>query len=182
MTEETGESQQKSSRRREFISLGVLALIVVGGWAGLITALGTSTPFFVVSSGSMIPALKVGDVIVIKGGGEVKSLQAGDIIVFKNPLNPERVIVHRVFRIVNTDDGGGVITKGDNNPTQDNWLVRPTHFLGKVLLTVPYIGFAAIWLSPPLNYVIMIAIISFVVAIEFRPKRKKSDGELPAVQ
>ena len=175
------EPRRKRALKGEVISVGVLAVIVVGGWFGLITVLGTSTPFFVVSSGSMIPTLRVGDIIVIRGGGSVDNLQVGDIIVFKQPQNGERVIVHRVFRMDQIGGETGIITKGDNNPSQDGWIVRQQNFLGKVLLHVPYIGYAAIWLSPPLNYALMIVIISVIVAIEFRPKKDDKESQPTAV-
>ena len=171
--EAQAEQQSKRALKGEVLSLGILAIIVIGGWFGLITALGTSTPFFVVSSGSMLPTLKVGDIIVIRGGGKVDNLQVGDVIVFKQPQNGDRVIVHRVFRIDQIGGETGIVTKGDNNPSQDSWIVSQQHFLGRVLFHVPYVGYAAIWLSPPLNYALMIVIISVIVAIEFRPKKDK---------
>ena len=43
----------------------VVAIAVI--WLGLQAVFGTSNPFYVVSSGSMIPALEVYDVIVVEG-------------------------------------------------------------------------------------------------------------------
>jgi len=169
----TGASHETSRRRTlksELISLAIVAVIILGGWLTLTASLGTQTPFFVVSSGSMVPALKVGDVIAIRNGGSIESLKVGDIIVYKYPINMERIIVHRVNDVVHDAEGIGVKTRGDNNPSQDSWTVRPQHYLGTVIFSLPYIGYTAIWLSPPLNYGLMIIIICVILAVELRPK------------
>ena len=43
----------------------VVAIAII--WIGLQVIFGTANPFYVVSSGSMIPALQVYDVIVVEG-------------------------------------------------------------------------------------------------------------------
>jgi signal peptidase len=151
----------------------LVAAIILGGWFALTVSLGTPTPFFVVSSGSMIPTLKVGDVIAIKNGGSIESLKIGDIIVYKYPISTDRIIVHRVNDVVRDAEGIGIKTKGDNNPSQDSWTVRPQHYLGTVIFNMPYIGYAAIWLSPPLNYGLMVIIVFVILALELRPKHER---------
>ena len=47
----------------------VVSIAVI--WLGLQAFFGTSNPFYVVSSGSMIPALEVYDVIVVEGNTPV---------------------------------------------------------------------------------------------------------------
>jgi len=164
---------RKHTAKSELVSLAIVAAMILGGWFTLTTVLGTPTPFFVVSSGSMIPTLKVGDIIAIKNGGSIESLKVGDIIVYKYPSNMDRIIVHRVFKTVQDAEGIGVITKGDNNPSQDSWTLRTQHYLGTVIFSVPYVGYAAIWLSPPLNYALMIVIVSIILAVELRPKQSQ---------
>ena len=175
MTDAVPENRNKRVIKSELVSLAIVAALILGGWLTLTAALGTPTPFFVVSSGSMIPTLKVGDVITIKNGGSIESLKVGDIIVYKYPINMDRIIVHRVFRIVQDAEGKGIVTKGDNNPAQDSWTVRPQHYLGTVIFSMPYVGYAAIWLSPPLNYALMAVIVSIILAVELRPKHGKAE-------
>lgn len=179
MTQLTVDSETAQSRRsikKELVSLGIVAAVILGGWLGIITFLGTTTPFFVVSSGSMVPTLNVGDIIVIRNGGSIESLRIGDIIVYKHPFNSDRVIVHRVLKIEQVGNEVGVITKGDNNPSQDSWIVRSQHYLGTVMFSIPYIGYAAIWLSPPLNYALMVVIVSIILAVELRPSKAKPEA------
>ena len=48
---------------KDVIIVGIAVLII---WVGLYAIFGTSNPFYVVSSGSMIPTLEVYDVIVVE--------------------------------------------------------------------------------------------------------------------
>ena len=75
---------------------GLLAfiLIISGLWIGITTILETDSPVFVVSSGSMIPVLEVGDIIVVSGKNYFNNLIIGDIIVFTLPT-----LITFVFRL-----------------------------------------------------------------------------------
>ena len=86
----------------------IVAIAVI--WIGLQIVFGTSNPFYVVSSGSMIPTLEIYDVIVVEGNTPFEDIQKSDIIVFYSPVayekhlkgengGEERVIVHRVNEI-----------------------------------------------------------------------------------
>ena len=58
----------------------VIAIAVI--WIGLQVIFGTANPFYVVSSGSMIPTLEVYDVIIVEGNTSFEDVKKGDIIVF----------------------------------------------------------------------------------------------------
>ena len=75
------------------IAGGVIAVYVII-WVGF-----GANPFYVVSSGSMEPNLKVNDVLVVRDGGSWDELRVGDIIVFNRPDGEDRVIVHRIVNI-----------------------------------------------------------------------------------
>jgi len=94
----------------------IVAVAVLVIWIGLQAAFGTQNPFYVVASGSMIPALQVYDIIVIQGHEPFEQIQVGDIIVFDRPSDHNRVIVHRVESILN-EDPKTVRTQGDANPS-----------------------------------------------------------------
>ncbi|MDX1533257.1 MAG: signal peptidase I, partial [Nitrosopumilaceae archaeon] len=103
------------------ISKGVvkdIIIVVVGVlviWIGLQVIFGTQNPFYVVSSGSMIPELQVFDVLVVNGNEPFEEVQVGDIIVFNRPSGHDRVIVHRVASIID-ENPLTIRTKGDANP------------------------------------------------------------------
>ena len=172
------EQGEKKSRRRELISLALIGLVVFGGWYAFTAYLQTPTPFFVVSSGSMIPALEVGDIILVNGGKRIDSLEIDEIIVFTLPTNPsgDRVIVHRINGIIGLDGEVGIKTKGDNNPSLDGWTVRERDYIGKVILRIPSIGWLAIWLAPPLNYYAVVLIVLVILAVEYGSGRRRDGG------
>ena len=80
------------------VSLGVIII-----WIGLQVVFGTENPFYVVASGSMIPALQINDVLIIQGHVLFEDVQIGDIIVFDKPSGHDKVIVHRVVSIIDDD-------------------------------------------------------------------------------
>ena len=148
-----------------------IAIVVVGVaivWLGLRFAFGTNNPFYVVSSGSMIPTLKVNDVLVVKGGtSSFGNLKVGDIIVFNKPAGDDRVIVHRVAGIYTTTQGESIIrTKGDANPGSIpgvDFPIRVHDYIGKVAYVIPGVGLITKVISPPVNYIIIAVILAILL-------------------
>src|SRR5256885_17198203 len=60
---------------------------------------GTANPFYVVSSGSMTPAINVYDIIVVKENISFYHIKVGDVIAFKSPTTNE-LILHRVAQLL----------------------------------------------------------------------------------
>ena len=140
-------------------------LIVVAGvaivWIGVRIAFDTWNPFFVVSSGSMIPTLNINDVIIVKNGGSWPNLKIGDIIVFNRPEGQDRVIVHRIAEI--SPDHSQVRTKGDANPSSipgTDYPITQADYIGKVVYVLPGVGVVTKILSPPTNYIIIAVILA----------------------
>ena len=162
------------------ISKGVIKDIVIVGvgvlviWFGLTLAFGTQNPFYVVASGSMIPELEVYDVLVVQGHEPFEDLEIGDIIVFNRPSDHNRVIVHRVVSITD-DDPITLRTKGDANPASipgTDFPITEEEYIGKVVYTLPQVGYVTQLLKPPINYVI-IAVVIGVMVVKQITKRKK---------
>ena len=155
----------------------VVAIAII--WLGLQAVFGTSTPFYVVSSGSMIPALMVYDVIVVEGNTSFQDVKKGDIIVFYSPakyeLGEERVIVHRVDSIM-SEDPKIIQTRGDANPRSMKNVDYPIIekiYLGKVEYVIPQGGYITqIW-QPPINYIIIAVIIGVMVVKQVDKKKKE---------
>ena len=155
----------------------VVAIAVI--WLGLQAVFGTANPFYVVSSGSMIPALEIYDVIVVEGNTPFDDVKKGDIIVFYSPKlyeqGKERVIVHRVTLIMD-DDPKIVRTKGDSNPGSiagTDYPITEKEYLGKVEHVIPQVGYVTQILQPPINYIIIAVIIGVMVVKHFAGKEKK---------
>ena len=156
----------------------VIAIAVI--WLGLQAVFGTANPFYVVSSGSMIPALEVYDVIVVEGNTPFEDIEKGDIIVFYSPKlyeqGKERVIVHRVILDLSTDEQKIVRTKGDANPSSiagTDYPITEREYLGQVEYVIPQVGYITQILQPPINYIIIAVIIGVMVVKHFAGKEKK---------
>ena len=170
-----GKTSTKNLIKDVVIIVAAIAVI----WLGLQAVFGTANPFYVVSSGSMIPALEIYDVIVVEGNTPFDDVKKGDIIVFYSPKlyeqGKERVIVHRVTLIMD-DDPKIVRTKGDSNPGSiagTDYPITEKEYLGKVEYVVPQVGYITQILQPPINYIIIAVIIGVMVVKHFAGKEKK---------
>lgn len=157
------------------IIIVVIGVLII--WMGLRIVFGTENPFYVVSSGSMVPVLQVFDVLVVQGNDPFESVKVGDIIVFNRPAGQDRVIVHRVASIID-DDPYTIRTKGDANPASipgTDFPITDEEYIGKVAYVIPQIGYVTRILTPPINYIIIAAIIAVMIGKQLR-KTKKEHG------
>ena len=150
------------------IAIPILSVVVI--YFGLQFVLATKTPFIVVASGSMSPALEVGDLIIVQGIPPA-DIQIGDIIVFDPPQGSRTI--HRVTRIQTLPNGTIQFkTKGDANPNEDLRWVPEQNVHGRVLYRIPYLGWLA--LDPTIPIIIVIAIVIIILLWpEKHRKRKK---------
>jgi signal peptidase I len=163
-------------------------------WFGIIRyTFGVNNPFYVVSSGSMIPNLNVGDYVIIKhsdsnsinDNSSFNRLKIGDIIIFKTPgvsaEGEHKVIVHRVAQIINADSTNEeriIRTKGDANPYSIRYLdypIKEENYIGKVVYVIPKVGLITRAIAPPVNYVI-IGVIG-IILIYYIKKQKNIDDK-----
>jgi len=120
------------------IYLAILVGLVWGTPKILTYVLKTPYPMASITSGSMWPVLKVGDMVLIKGVNSKNDISIGDIIVYKNPLG---FTIHRVIQ----KNANTVITKGDANNVSDS-PVTYDEVIGKTVnfknspLRIPYLG------------------------------------------
>jgi signal peptidase I len=172
-------SSTKSLIKDIIIIVVAIALI----WLGLQAVFGTANPFYVVSSGSMIPVLQIYDVIVVEGNTPFEDVKKGDIIVFYSPKlyeqGKERVIVHRVSLEMG-DDPKIVRTKGDANPASiagTDYPITKKEYLGKVEYVVPQVGYITQILQPPINYIIIAVIVGVMIVKQFSKRQKESNDK-----
>ncbi len=168
----------KGSRKRGFLKdILIVAVGVIIIWVGLQAIFGTSNPFYVVSSGSMIPELQVFDVLVVQGHDPFDTVEIGDVIVFNRPSGHDRVIVHRVVSIID-DNPLTIRTKGDANPASipgTDFPITEEEFIGKVQYVIPQVGYVTRILAPPINYIIIAIIIGIMVAKQFAKKKREKE-------
>ncbi len=163
------------------ISKGIFKDIIIVVVGVLIIALslviifGTMNPFYVVSSGSMVPELKVYDVLIINGRVTFEEIKVGDIIVFDRPSGHDRVIVHRVAAIID-EDPLALRTKGDANPASipgTDFPITEEEYLGKVWHVVPQVGYVTKILSPPINYIVIAIIVGIMIFKQISKSKKE---------
>lgn len=132
------EGQAKVRETGEFTSWALVALFTL-------VLVGFSTGLFgvdpsLIGSGSMVPVLRVGDIVVAREV-PIETVRIGDVITF---YQDGITIVHRVIDIQN--DGGKIIftTKGDANDSADPPVLEE-FYKGKVIFAIPKIGWISIY-------------------------------------
>jgi signal peptidase len=188
-------SKLRHALKNEYVKSAIFLIIILGCiagfWMGLRLYLRTDYPLLAVASGSMIPTLNIGDLIVVQGGLNVTTVTAdystGDIVVFHKPGDPDELIVHRAVEKV-TD---GLKTKGDNNDHADFWTVTDNDLVGKVVGVVPYIGQIPLFVHTTMGITIILIVILILILLEFvfpiakgRPKTSepKEEPAAPGVE
>ena len=128
--------------------------------------------FMVVQSGSMEPAIKRGNIVMVKPVGEYK---IGDIVTFDLSTSDIGPITHRIHDIKVVEDEVSYITKGDANNAPDMREISRGEIVGKVLFTVPYVGYAVDFAKRPLGFALIILIPATVIISD---EVKKIYGEI----
>lgn len=116
----------------------------LGGWRG-----------FVVSSASMDPTLTTGSLVLTKAIQPMQ-LKSGDIITFISPTKDRQFITHRISKLVQKEKPISFKTKGDNNNNEDNWILAGGGVVGKVMVTVPYLGYLLSFSQTKLGIILFI--------------------------
>jgi signal peptidase I len=139
----------------------VLAILLA---AALPHLLGATS--MVVRSGSMSPAIRTGDVVVVQPIAPTEA-EIGDIVTFRDPDGSDRLLVHRVRAISRSGGDVKVITQGDANATQENWKVAADGTIGTVAYRVPLLGFATGWINSVPGRIGLLIVPGLLLAFSF---------------
>jgi signal peptidase I len=140
---------------RRFLGLtALLAVCAVLGLGAYAWAQGVRP--YMVRTGSMMPTLRPGDLVIDRPVAANTVLQVGDIITF-HP-QPQTTETHRIasFR------PSGIVTKGDANRSTDVGEIQQGMVVGQVALIVPYGGYVAYYFQQPTG---IASLILFFLAI-----------------
>jgi signal peptidase len=160
---------------RVVVLIAILFGITMGSVVAMRVALQTDSPLMVVSSGSMVPVLNVGDIIIVRGV-DPQTVTVGTIIIFHSPYEYDMPIVHRVIAVLNNGGSLSFETKGDHNGVQDGWQVPAENLMGVYVMKIPYIGLISLELRGPLGITLIILLIALIVFVEYsesKSPRKK---------
>jgi signal peptidase I len=116
----------KLSRELPYLALALMTLIIASRFLPI--------PFgiFTVASGSMLPTIRVLDMVVVFG----RDIHVGDIVAWA--ANPTYCVIHRVVNVTDRY----VITKGDANPVPDPPMPLEA-VKGRVVIIIP----RELWIS-----------------------------------
>ena len=136
----------------------------------------------IVLSGSMEPTIKTGSIVVVKPADDYK---IGDIVTFQKRIDKEPT-THRIeeIRVV----GGSPIytTKGDANNAEDRGEIQKEEIIGKVLFSIPYLGYIINFIQKPIGFSLIIVLPAIVIVYDeakkiwkeiTKLKNKKKDKE-----
>lgn len=160
------------------IAIAFIASAIVGAFCFLVilaTSDGVSfrsLKAYVILSGSMEPEVPLGSIVVVR---PTLLYFPGDIISFKPDPKNKMAVTHRITQKYDTGiyNSGLYETKGDANNAVDSASVKQDQIVGKVFLTVPYIGYAAQAAKTKKGFIFLIIVPSTIIIYEELKTLKK---------
>lgn len=117
----------------------------------------------VVQSGSMEPAVKTGSIVAVKSA---ENYNANDIVSFADAKTPKKTITHRIIEIKEKDGEKKYATKGDANSERDFNEVAQENIIGKVFLTVPYLGYVIHTAKQPYGFATLVVVPALIIIFD----------------
>ena len=138
---------------RVTLVMALMTVLTLGAW--VVVPLLWGWDAYTVTSGSMTPLVRPGDVVV--AAADHKSVRVGTVVVVK-PLRPGAPPV--THRVVERLPDGSYRTKGDANPQPDSRLIGPQEIIGTARIVVPLAGMAQLYLgrSAPVAGLLLITV------------------------
>lgn len=140
----------------------LVVMLLVAGVLTLPPLLGCKN--MAVLSGSMEPQIRVG-ALVIAGETEPDKLKTGDVITYL--LAGDTLVTHRIIEI-NADEEW-VLTQGDANDIPDGAPVPYEKIVGKVLFSVPLLGYLTMYIRTPLGIAGICGVLMVMIVLNFLP-------------
>ena len=139
------------------VGLAVIALMLIVS----IFPITGNYKLMVVQSGSMMPEIKMGSVVMVKPADDYR---IGDVITFgdigKDPTT------HRIYDIKVVGGEIRYITKGDANNAPDQGEISEKEVIGKVLFSIPFLGYAVDFAQKPLGFALIIIVPAAIIIFD----------------
>ena len=114
----------------------ILLFVIAIGFIAIIAPVGGNKAL-IVRSGSMQPAIAVGDLVTVRPQTDYK---AGEIVAFHDPIKSSAIVTHRIVAKVVKNNQVFYQTKGDANEETDFSLVAGENIIGRADFSVKGIG------------------------------------------
>lgn len=125
----------------------------------------------VVLSGSMEPAISIGDMLVVLPADHY---EVGDVVVYQTQ---GMSVVHRIISI----DGDEIITRGDAN-SGDDAPIHEKSIKGRVVCAIPLVGYLVCFIKTPIGTLALLGLAILLLEVSFKKDKKKDKGELEALK
>lgn len=97
-----------------------------------------------IATGSMVPNINKGDVVIVNQQFKEKDLKIGKVIAYNYN---DKVVVHRIYKKVQTDKELIIYTKGDANNNMDEYKITIDMIVGIVDAKIPFIGYPTVMIN-----------------------------------
>lgn len=130
--------------------------------------LGTLVPVLgvevkVVKSGSMVPVLPVGSLVIIH---KAPSYNVGDIVTFGADTKTQIPTTHRIVDIKTEGAQRVIQTKGDANNAADPTLTPMSSIIGHVVFAIPYLGYILAFARTPWGFGLLVGVPALMIIVE----------------
>lgn len=162
----------------------VVGIVLLGGllFVSAVPVFG-NVQLKIVTSGSMEPAIDTGSVVVIK---KEATYGVGDIITFAGASYRSEPTTHRITS--EQIQNGNLVyqTKGDANPDPDTNYTAKEAVVGKVVFSIPFLGYVLAFARQPIGFILMIILPALAIILdeglsiyrEIRKRPKEADKDI----
>ena len=141
--------------------IGIVVLLIVAFVVVLSTLnIPGNIKILSVQSGSMEPSIHTGSVVIVKPSS---TYVKGDIITVNEQTNKNGTVTHRIFDIELKDGKNIYVTKGDANNAVDLEKRLPENIIGKVVFTIPLLGYLVSFAKTREGLFILVIVPSLVI-------------------
>lgn len=116
-----------------------------------------------VLSGSMEPTIHTGSVVIIK---PESSYKIGDVITFGKNTKTDIPTTHRIAEMKIVSGEAVYKTKGDANNAEDSTETPQKDIIGKVLFSIPWLGYIVDFVKKPMGLMLVIVIPAVIIVYD----------------
>lgn len=147
----------------KFINFALTFELVLVGFIALIYffVVMLNMGLYSIQTGSMNPHIPVGALVVIDKNIKGDEIAVNDVIAFDVDKTQDIICTHRV--VENNIESKSFRTKGDANVNEDSGSVAYERLIGRVFLSIPYLGYVLSFIS--FNKPLFVAFVATLLLI-----------------